>query len=192
MGERRIRVIPANPLLADVIKRKRTLRVAAYCRVSTDDEEQQSSFETQVKYYTEKLNSHEGWQLVGIFADEGISGVRTKKRVQFNEMIAQCRKKKIDLILTKSISRFARNTVDCIDHVRLLKRLGIAVIFEKENIDTSHMNSEMILTLLECLCTGRKRIYEWECHQRYPHGLQERKICVPVRELPGISAGSRW
>lgn len=113
MSERRIRVIPANPLLADARKSKRTLRVAAYCRVSTDDEEQQSSFETQVKYYTEKINSHEGWQLAGIFADEGISGVRTKKRVQFNEMIAQCRKKKIDLILTKSISRFARNTVDC-------------------------------------------------------------------------------
>ena len=99
MGERRIRVILANLLLVDERKSKKTLRVAAYCRVSTDDEEQQSSFETQVKYYTEKINSHEGWQLVRIFADEGISGVRTKKRVQFNEMIAQCQKRKLTSFL---------------------------------------------------------------------------------------------
>lgn len=81
MGERRIRVIPANPLLEDSRKKTKILRVAAYCRVSTDDEDQQSSFETQVKYYTEKISNHEGWQLAGIFSDEGISGVRTKKRV---------------------------------------------------------------------------------------------------------------
>ena len=135
-------------MLGDLRKRKHKLRVAAYCRVSTAEEEQQNSFEVQVNYYTEKITQHDGWQLAGIFADDGISGVRTKKREQFNEMIELCRRKKIDLILTKSISRFARNTLDCIKHVRILKSWGIPVIFEKENIDTSNMNSEMILTCL--------------------------------------------
>ena len=180
MQERQIRIIPANPLLADVRKSKPILRVAAYCRVSTDDEEQQSSFETQMKYYTQKISSHDGWKLAGIFADEGISGVRTKNRTQFNEMIAQCRKKKIDLILTKSISRFARNTVDCIDHVRLLKRLGIAVVFEKENIDTKKGGIEATLLtyeqrndphLPERIRAGRKRVHEWKHHQRDSHGV---------------------
>ena len=148
MPEKIVTVIPANPMLANTRKRKSKLRVAAYCRVSTEEEEQQNSFEVQVDYYTEKITHHDGWQLAGIFADDGISGVRTKKRDQFNEMIELCRKKKIDLILTKSISRFARNTLDCIKHVRILKSWGIPVIFEKENIDTSNMNSEMILTCL--------------------------------------------
>ena len=148
MPQKVVMEIPANPMLGDLRKRKRKLRVAAYCRVSTEEEEQQNSFEVQVDYYTEKITHHDGWQLAGIFADDGISGVRTKKRDQFNEMIELCRKKKIDLILTKSISRFARNTLDCIKHVRILKSWGIPVIFEKENIDTSNMNSEMILTCL--------------------------------------------
>lgn len=140
--------IPANPMLGNSRKQKRSLRVAAYCRVSTEEEEQQNSFAVQVQYYTDKITRHDGWQLAGIFADDGISGVRIQKREQFNEMIALCRKKKIDLILTKSISRFARNTLDCIKYVRLLKSWGIPVIFEKENIDTSNMNSEMLLTCL--------------------------------------------
>ena len=148
MSQKIVMEIPANPMLGDLRKRKHKLRVAAYCRVSTAEEEQQNSFEVQVNYYTEKITQHDGWQLAGIFADDGISGVRTKKREQFNEMIELCRRKKIDLILTKSISRFARNTLDCIKHVRILKSWGIPVIFEKENIDTSNMNSEMILTCL--------------------------------------------
>lgn len=148
MPQKVVMEIPANPMLGDLRKRKRKLRVAAYCRVSTEEEEQQNSFEVQVNYYTKKITHHDGWQLAGIFADDGISGVSTKKRDQFNEMIELCRKKKIDLILTKSISRFARNTLDCIKHVRILKSWGIPVIFEKENIDTSNMNSEMILTCL--------------------------------------------
>ena len=148
MPEKIVTVIPANPMLANTRKRKSKLRVAAYCRVSTEEEEQQNSFEVQVTYYTDKITNHEGWELVGIFADDGISGVRTKKREEFNRMIDLCRKRKIDLILTKSISRFARNTLDCIQYVRLLKSWGITVIFEKENIDTSNMTSELILTCL--------------------------------------------
>ena len=148
MPDREIIKIPANRTLADLRRKKRKLRVAAYCRVSTEEEEQQSSFEIQVAYYTNLITNHGGWELTGIFADEGISGVRTNKREQFKEMITLCGKKKIDLILTKSVSRFARNTLDCIHHVRLLKSWGISVIFEKEGIDTSDMNSEMILTCL--------------------------------------------
>ena len=151
MAQKTVTEIPANPLLGDLRKRKRKLRVAAYCRVSTEEEEQQNSFEVQVAYYTDKITHHEGWQLAGIFADDGISGVSTKKREQFNKMIELCRKKKIDLILTKSISRFARNTLDCIKHVRILKSWGIPVIFEKENIDTSNMNSEMITEYSDAL-----------------------------------------
>lgn len=123
------------------------LRVAAYCRVSTDEENQQNSYAAQIGYYSDYISSNPDWQLVGIYADEGISGTRTKNRTQFNKMIRMARRKKIDLILCKSISRFARNTVDCLDYVRELKSLGVTVIFEKENINTSSMSSEFAISL---------------------------------------------
>lgn len=103
MSQKTVMEIPANPLLGDLRKRKKKLRVAAYCRVSTEEEEQQNSFEVQVNYYTEKITHHDGWQLAGIFADDGISGVSTKKRDQFNEMIELCKKKKIDLMQYSSL-----------------------------------------------------------------------------------------
>lgn len=93
------------------------LRVAAYCRVSTEQEEQQNSYQVQIAYYTDLINRKKEWTLAGIFADEGISGTQTKKRTEFNRMIRMCRNKKIDLVITKSISRFARNTVDCLEYV---------------------------------------------------------------------------
>lgn len=122
-------------------------RVAAYCRVSTDEEEQQNSYNVQINYYTNYINSNPDWKLVGIFADDGISGTQTANRTEFNRMIKLCRKRRIDLILCKSISRFARNTVDCLDYVRELKSLGIAVIFEKENINTISASSEFAISL---------------------------------------------
>ena len=122
-------------------------KVAAYCRVSTEQENQQNSYATQISYYTDYITRNPDWQLVGIYADEGISGTRTKNRTQFNKMIRAARRKKIDLILCKSISRFARNTVDCLDYVRELKSLGVTVIFEKENINTSSMSSEFAISL---------------------------------------------
>lgn len=149
MGNMRIIEIPAS--MRESALRKNTvrkLRVAAYCRVSTEEEEQQGSFEIQKLYYTEKINSTPEWEVAGIYADDGISGVHTKKRDGFNQMIQDCKKHRIDLILTKSISRFARNTLDSIQYVRMLKQMGIAVVFEKENINTATMNSEMILTVL--------------------------------------------
>ena len=123
------------------------LRVAAYCRVSTDEEQQQNSYATQVSYYTDFISSNPDWQLVGIFADEGISGTQTANRTEFNKMIKLARRHKIDLILCKSISRFARNTVDCLDYVRELKSLGVNVKFEKENIETLSASSEFAISL---------------------------------------------
>ena len=124
--------IPAKPEVVRASKRQ--LRVAAYCRVSTDDEEQLTSYEAQKNYYTDKIMTNKEWTMAGIFADEGITGTSARKRPEFLRMIRQCKQGKIDIVLTKSISRFARNTVDCLNYVRALKELGIAVIFEKENI----------------------------------------------------------
>ncbi len=127
---------------------KRQLRVAAYCRVSTNQESQQNSYQTQKVYYTDKIASNPDWILVDIFADEGITGTSAQKRPEFQRMIRYCQQGKVDLILTKSISRFARNTLDCLYYVRLLQGLQIPVIFEAENIDTSKMDSEFLLAML--------------------------------------------
>lgn len=123
------------------------LRVAAYCRVSTEKDEQEDSYQRQIDYYTDLINNNKEWELAGIFADEGISGTQTRKRAEFNKMIRLCKKRKIDLIICKSISRFARNTVDILEYVRQLKELGIGVIFEKENINTLKMTSEFMIAL---------------------------------------------
>lgn len=127
----------------------RKLRVAAYCRVSTSLEAQQNSYEAQKEYYTNKILSNSDWILAGIFADKGVTGTSVEKRNGFQRMIRKCKQGKIDLILTKSISRFMRNTLDCLYYVRLLQRLNIPIIFETEGIDTSQMMNELILTLME-------------------------------------------
>ena len=129
-----VTVIPAKVQTAESRSKYHQLRVAAYCRVSTAQEEQQNSYQVQIAYYTDLINRKKEWTLAGVFADEGISGTQTKKRTEFNRMIRMCRNKKIDLVITKSISRFARNTVDCLEYVRQLKDLGIGVIFEKDYI----------------------------------------------------------
>ena len=146
--KRTVRVIPVTKAPAAVdMTRKVILRVAAYCRVSTDTEEQINSYEAQKAYYTQLIEENPEWEMAGVFADEGISGTGTKKRVEFNRMIAACKRGRIDLILTKSLSRFSRNTLDCIDVVRTLKERGIGVIFEKENINTLTQTSEFMMTL---------------------------------------------
>lgn len=143
MGEYppKVITIPAKPDAAKQQVIPRQFRVAAYCRVSTDDEEQLTSYEAQQTYYTDKIMTNRDWTMAGIFADEGITGTSACKRPEFLRMIRQCRQKKIDIILTKSISRFARNTVDCLNYIRVLRELGIAVIFEKENINSVLMDS---------------------------------------------------
>lgn len=144
----RVITIPAKPELAKQKAVQRQLRVAAYCRVSTDDEEQLSSYEAQQEYYTDKIMTNKEWTMAGIFADEGITGTSARKRPEFLRMIRMCKQRKIDLILVKSISRFARNTVDCLNYIRILKELGIAVYFEKENINTLSAESEMLITIM--------------------------------------------
>ena len=133
-----------------VVKSER-IRVAAYCRVSTDGDEQLGSFESQKLYYEQKISENHEWVNAGIFADEAITGTKTDKREGFLDMIDKCQSGEIDLILTKSISRFARNTVDTLNYVRMLKGKNIAVIFEKENLNTLDMNGEMLLTILSSL-----------------------------------------
>ena len=143
----RVIVIPPKPELQQTAAVTKQLRVAAYCRVSTEEEEQLSSYEAQCEYYTDKIMSNKEWTMAGIFADEGITGTSTKKRTEFLRMIRQCKQKKIDLILTKSIQRLARNTLDCINYTRILRQLGIGVLFEKENINSLPPDSEFMITM---------------------------------------------
>ena len=190
MNNMRIVEIPAS--MRESAGRKnsvRKLRVAAYCRVSTEEEEQQGSFETQKLYYTEKINSTSEWELAGIYADDGISGIHTKKRDGFNQMIQDCKKKKIDLILTKSISRFARNTLDSIQYVRMLKAIGIAVIFEKENINTSTMNSEMILTVLSAFAQAESESISQNVARGKRMGFRQGKFPFPYGQILGYRKG---
>lgn len=125
--------------------------------MSTDQEEQLSSYENQVRFYTGSINSNPAYECAGIYADEGISGTNTKKREEFNRMIADCRAGKIDRIITKSISRFARNTLDCLNYVRELKSIGVGITFEKENIDMLDAKGEVLLTILSSLAQDESR-----------------------------------
>ena len=146
--DRRVRVIPATKTQGAIYStHDEKKRVAAYCRVSTDSEEQLNSYEAQKSYYTQKIADSPDWEMAGIYADEGISGTSMKKRTEFKKMITACKRGRIDLIITKSLSRFARNTVDCLETVRLLKANGIGVYFEKENINTLTESSEFLITL---------------------------------------------
>ena len=128
-------------------ERHRQKRVAAYCRVSTDSDEQLTSYNNQMKVYTEMIAANKEWEFAGLYADEGISGTRADKRPQFKKMIDDCLKGKIDMIITKSVSRFARNTVECLDYVRMLKEKGIGIYFEEQNIDTLKNDSELYLVI---------------------------------------------
>ena len=126
---------------------QKKIRVAAYCRVSSSSEDQLHSFAAQVQYYTKYISSNDKMELVDIYADEGLTGTKTEHRDEFNRMIADCRKGKIDRVLTKSLSRFARNTADALMYARLLRENGVSILFEKENIDTAYMSSELLLAL---------------------------------------------
>ena len=149
---KRVTIIPAKPELSKNnnydLKPK---RVAAYCRVSTDREEQEHSFETQKAMYTDMIMMKPTWQMAGIYADDGITGTIAKKRPGFMKMIDDSRKGKIDIIITKSVSRFSRNNLDCLIYVRELKELGIPIIFEKEGINTLQVSSELLITLFSGL-----------------------------------------
>ena len=134
-------------LLPETQEETKRIRVAAYCRVSTESDDQKDSFSAQVEYYTNLIDANPAWELVDIYADEGISGVSMTRRDEFNRMLRDCRQGKIDRVITKSVSRFARNTIDCLSSVRMLSELGVSVLFEKEKIDTAKMSGEMLLAL---------------------------------------------
>ena len=169
---------------------KRQLRVAAYCRVSTDDEEQLTSYEAQKNYYTDKIMTNKEWTMAGIFADEGITGTSARKRPEFLRMIRQCKQGKIDIVLTKSISRFARNTVDCLNYVRALKELGIAVIFEKENMNTLEIDSEILITMLGAFAQSESESISANVRWGKRQAMKEGKAIINYKHLYGYRKGA--
>ena len=185
-----VRIIPAKSQMEISRSKYQQLRVAAYCRVSTEQEEQQNSYQVQIAYYTDLINRKKEWSLVGIFADEGISGTQTKKRTEFNRMIRMCKNKKIDLVITKSISRFARNTVDCLEYVRQLKNLGIGVIFEKENINTLTMTSEFMIALYGSFAQAESESISKNVSWGKEKAYREGKVQFQYQNLLGYRKGA--
>ena len=187
--QKRVDLIPANILTSKPNSRKRKMRVAAYCRVSTEQEEQQSSYAAQIEYYTEKIQGNKDWEFAGIFADEGITGTSAKKRGEFLKLMALCEKGKIDMVLTKSVSRFSRNTLDAIGYIRKLNAKGIPIIFEKEGINTMQMASEMALCFLSGFAQAESesisRNVTWGKRQQFKNG----KVSFQYSRLLGYEKG---
>ena len=161
------------------------IRVAAYCRVSTDSEEQATSYEAQIQHYTEYIEKHPGWVLADIYADDGISGTNTKKRDEFNRLIDDCRSGKIDLVVTKSISRFARNTLDCLKYIRELKEKNIAVFFEKEAINTLDAKGEVLLTIMASLAQQESQSLSQNVRLGLQYRYQQGKVQVCTNRFLG-------
>lgn len=182
-------IIPAKQEMAENRTIKRQLRVAAYCRVSTDDEEQLTSYEAQQTYYTDKIMTNPDWTMAGIYADEGITGTKATKRPEFLKMIRKCKQKKIDLILVKSISRFARNTVDCLNYIRTLKSLGIAVIFEKENINTLNEDSEMLTTIMGAFAQAESESISQNVKWGVRQAMKEGRVSIRYKNLYAYDEG---
>lgn len=172
-------------ILSNVYKKK----VAAYARVSTDNEEQLTSYEAQVDYYTRHIKNNSQWEFIAVYTDEGISGTSTKNREGFKCMIADALNGKIDLILTKSISRFARNTVDTLTTVRKLKEKGVEVYFEKENIYTLDSKGELLITIMSSLAQEESRSLSenitWGHRKRFADG----KVTMPYKRFLGYEKG---
>lgn len=189
--QRKVTVIPATkPLNAPMVTQREKLRVAAYCRVSTDSEEQLNSYEAQKTYYAQLIAEKDEWELAGIYADEGISGTSMKKRTEFNRMIAACKRGRIDLIITKSLSRFARNTVDCLNTVRMLKSLGIGVIFEKENINTLTESSEFLITLFSSFAQAESESLSKNVAWGLRKSMEAGNVNIPYKRFLGYRKGA--
>ncbi|MDI6829424.1 MAG: recombinase family protein [Armatimonadota bacterium] len=162
---------------ASVLEFKR-IRVCAYVRVSTDQVEQQESFSAQVQYYTAYINSNPAWSFAGIYADQGISGKSKEKRPEFLRMVKYAENKKSDLIITKSISRFARNKIDTLETVRKLKSIGIGIYFERENINSLTAESELMLSILSSVAeeelVSMSQNMRWSNQRRFNSSLTAR------------------
>ena len=188
-AERIVEVIPAtwNPT-DESAGEIRKLRVAAYCRVSTELEQQQSSYDIQIEYYTRHIMQNPNWIFAGVFADDGRSATNTFRRDDFNQLMDQCMKGKVDMVITKSISRFARNTVDCISWVRRLKEKNVAVYFEKENLNTLDDSTEMILTILSSQAQEESRAIstnvKWGYARKFEKGESTKQRSYGFRKAP--------
>ena len=190
-GERRVNFIPTKVNLPNMIpgQKYQKKRVAAYARVSTDEDEQLSSYEAQVDFYTRHIKSKAEWEFAGIYADEGISGTNTKKREEFNRMVNDALAGHIDLILTKSVSRFARNTVDSLITVRKLKEKGVEVYFEKENIYTLDARGELLITIMSSLAQEESRSISENVTWGIRRGMEDGKIYMGYKHFLGYDKG---
>lgn len=168
----------------------RRIRVAAYCRVSTKQEEQINSYEVQKKHYTEKINANPEWQMVGIFADKGITGTSVLKRDEFNKMIKLCKNKKIDMILVKSISRFARNTVDCLHYTRMLKTLGIDVYFEEQGIHSIKPDAEFYISIYGTIAQSESENISANVKWGKLQSAKEGKVAFTYKNFLGYRKGA--
>ena len=186
-----VKVIPQkiNPITKQSIATTKKRRVAAYARVSTDSDEQFTSFTAQVDYYTNLINSNPKWELVDVYTDEGISGTNTKHREGFNKMIKDALSGKIDLIVTKSVSRFARNTVDSITTIRALKEKGVEVFFEKENIYTLDAKGELLITLMSSLAQEESRSISENVTWGFRKRFQDGKFSIAYKSFLGYDKG---
>ena len=182
-----VTMIPATRRAGSRIRSHETpkLRVAAYCRVSTDTDEQATSYEAQVEHYTEYIRKNPSWEFAGIYADDGISGTNTKKREEFNRMIGDCMIGKIDMVVTKSISRFARNTLDCLNYIRKLKDKNIAVFFEKEGINTLDAKGEVLLTIMASLAQQESQSLSQNVRLGLQYRYQQGKVQVCTNRFLG-------
>ncbi|MDK2788840.1 MAG: site-specific recombinase [Epulopiscium sp.] len=189
MAGKNITVIPARKRVGSTAAKEKIkkLRVAAYCRVSTETEEQNLSYEVQVAHYTEYIKKNTEWEFAGIFADDGISGTNTKKREEFNRMIDECMEGNIDLVITKSISRFARNTLDCLKYIRQLKDKNIAVFFEKENINTMDAKGEVLLTIMASLAQQESQSLSQNVKLGLQYRYQQGKVQVNHNRFMGYT-----
>lgn len=179
---------PKQALLVDKAKYQQT-RMAAYCRVSTDSAEQKTSYETQKQVYTDMIARRKDWTMVGIYADEGISGTRADKRPEFNKMIKDCLAGKIDYIITKSVSRFARNTVECLEFVRMLKARNIGILFEEQNIDTLKCDSELYLVIYAGFAQSESESMSKNITWAFRKNFEEGKVVINYKRMVGYRKG---
>ena len=184
-----VMIIPAKKQIGNTVDKteKPKLRVAAYCRVSTDSDEQATSYEAQIEHYTEYISKNPDWVMAGIFADDGISGTNTKKRDEFNRMIEECMAGNIDMIITKSISRFARNTLDCLKYIRQLKDKNIPVYFEKEAINTMDSKGEVLLTIMASLAQQESQSLSQNVKLGIQYRYQQGKVQVNHNRFLGYT-----
>lgn len=191
-GIKKVRIIPPTINVNEEALQSfcRRLRVAAYCRVSTKQEEQLNSYEVQKKYYIDKINSNVEWELVGIFADKGITGTSVNKRDEFNKMIKLCKRNKIDMIIVKSISRFARNTVDCLHYTRMLKQLGIDVYFEEQGIHSIKPDSEFYISIYGTIAQSESENISANVKWGKLQSAKEGKVAFSYKNFLGYRKGN--